>query len=267
MNNERLIGYVLLGIGALVLLSRISNDNGWIWVGLVAVGFLIAYARQERYSFLVVGSIVAGLAVGLMFSSWGALLISLGIGFFAIDRVEPRESRWPLTVSGTLVALGLLIGLLEVRLWGAILLAILLVALGAYLLYKSQDEPDDNWVKVERDPTGDRAKRSGQDDVVSRSPKDLAAEPSSMPTTTLSEDAPRSSADSSRDARYARLEAWRRETAASEGRAAYLIFNNATLEQIAERNPVDKEELMNIKGVGPVKLERYGDEVIRVLKA
>src|SRR5204863_9182719 len=48
---------------------------------------------------------------------------------------------------------------------------------------------------------------------------------------------------------------------------AYVVFHNATLAEIAGRRPRDLSELGTVPGVGPTKLERYGDEVLAVLGA
>ncbi|WP_041947125.1 HRDC domain-containing protein [Truepera radiovictrix] len=67
-------------------------------------------------------------------------------------------------------------------------------------------------------------------------------------------------------ARLERLEAWRRETAAAEGTPAYIVLRNETLEQLAVHNPQTLAELGEVKGIGPVKLERYGEALLRVLR-
>ena len=46
---------------------------------------------------------------------------------------------------------------------------------------------------------------------------------------------------------------------------AYVIFHDKTLEEIAELLPKDWADLASISGVGPTKLERYGDEVLAVV--
>ena len=45
------------------------------------------------------------------------------------------------------------------------------------------------------------------------------------------------------------------------------MFSNATLEEIAARQPRTLAELARVSGVGLAKLERYGEEVLRVLAA
>ena len=66
-------------------------------------------------------------------------------------------------------------------------------------------------------------------------------------------------------ARLERLEIWRQETAEAEGRAPYLILNNQTLIELADANPQTREELQAIRGIGPVKLDRYGEQLLEVL--
>jgi DNA helicase-2/ATP-dependent DNA helicase PcrA len=62
-----------------------------------------------------------------------------------------------------------------------------------------------------------------------------------------------------------RLKAWRKSRAKADGVPAYVIFHDKTLEEIAELLPKDWADLASISGVGPTKLERYGDEVLAVV--
>ena len=66
---------------------------------------------------------------------------------------------------------------------------------------------------------------------------------------------------------FDRLKAWRRSRAQADGVPAYVVFHDATLEEIAERKPQDWADLAAISGVGPAKLERYADEVLAVIGA
>jgi DNA helicase II / ATP-dependent DNA helicase PcrA len=47
---------------------------------------------------------------------------------------------------------------------------------------------------------------------------------------------------------------------------AFVVFTDATLTAIAERVPADVGALASINGVGPAKLERYGTDVLDLLK-
>ncbi|MDD0811150.1 DNA helicase RecQ [Curvibacter sp. RS43] len=64
--------------------------------------------------------------------------------------------------------------------------------------------------------------------------------------------------------RFESLKAWRTEVAREHNLPAYVIFHDATLAAIAERQPATLEELQGISGLGARKLEAYGAEVLRV---
>ena len=59
-------------------------------------------------------------------------------------------------------------------------------------------------------------------------------------------------------------EAWRAEVAREHNLPAYVIFHDATLAAIAERNPDSLDDLQGISGMGAKKLQAYGAEVLRV---
>jgi ATP-dependent DNA helicase UvrD/PcrA len=61
------------------------------------------------------------------------------------------------------------------------------------------------------------------------------------------------------------LRGWRTERARRDGMPAYIVFPDATLEQIVARLPRTMVRLAQVRGVGPTKLDRYGDEVLAVL--
>ncbi|WP_426003380.1 ATP-dependent DNA helicase UvrD2 [Paenarthrobacter sp. NyZ202] len=61
------------------------------------------------------------------------------------------------------------------------------------------------------------------------------------------------------------LRQWRRTEAQSADVPAYVVFTDATLTAIAEARPSSLEELSALAGVGPSKLERYGEAVLAVL--
>lgn len=62
------------------------------------------------------------------------------------------------------------------------------------------------------------------------------------------------------------LRAKRTEIAREQGVPPYVIFHDATLMQIAELKPESLDQLANIDGVGPAKLEKYGQAFLSVLK-
>jgi DNA helicase-2/ATP-dependent DNA helicase PcrA len=61
------------------------------------------------------------------------------------------------------------------------------------------------------------------------------------------------------------LAAWRKQRAQADAVPAYVVFHNTTLEAIAGVKPRSIDELARVPGVGPAKLDRYGDEVLAVV--
>jgi DNA helicase II / ATP-dependent DNA helicase PcrA len=76
----------------------------------------------------------------------------------------------------------------------------------------------------------------------------------------------KSSNELSDDPVVQRLRDWRLQRAREDGVPAYVVFDNKTLEAIAERAPSDHDELAAISGVGPKKLDQYADEVLALLR-
>jgi len=48
---------------------------------------------------------------------------------------------------------------------------------------------------------------------------------------------------------------------------AYVVLHDATLRELAALRPRTRDELAGVKGFGPVKLDRYGDDLLAVLSA
>ncbi|MEP6298456.1 MAG: HRDC domain-containing protein, partial [Ilumatobacter sp.] len=74
---------------------------------------------------------------------------------------------------------------------------------------------------------------------------------------------PTADLDASASARFERLKSLRTELAA--GKPAYVVFDNKTLAAIARTAPTTKQELARISGVGPAKLDRYGDAFVELI--
>ena len=62
------------------------------------------------------------------------------------------------------------------------------------------------------------------------------------------------------------LKHWRRERAKADGVPPYVILHDAHLEVIASRLPGSLRELAPCPGIGPTKLERYGDDILEVIE-
>ncbi len=62
------------------------------------------------------------------------------------------------------------------------------------------------------------------------------------------------------------LRAWRSAVARAEGVPAYVVLNDRELAAIAERSPRTLAELARCKGMGPIRLERWGDVILGVIE-
>jgi ATP-dependent DNA helicase RecQ len=62
------------------------------------------------------------------------------------------------------------------------------------------------------------------------------------------------------------LKSLRLHLAREKGVPAYLIFNDATLLEMAARKPKSEAELLSVPGVGPAKLEKYGRQFLALFK-
>src|SRR4029077_3212647 len=62
----------------------------------------------------------------------------------------------------------------------------------------------------------------------------------------------------------AALKAWRTARARHDAVPAYVIAHDATLEAIAEARPASIPALRRVKGMGPARLERYGEEILAI---
>jgi ATP-dependent DNA helicase RecQ len=64
---------------------------------------------------------------------------------------------------------------------------------------------------------------------------------------------------------FERLRALRRQIADSEGVPAYIVFSDAVLREMALRAPRSDRDLLAIAGVGPAKLQRYGERFLEAI--
>ncbi len=66
---------------------------------------------------------------------------------------------------------------------------------------------------------------------------------------------------------FERLRAWRLERARVDEVPAYVVLHDATLRELATAKPTSELDLAAVKGFGPTKLERYGEDVLAVIAA
>jgi len=65
---------------------------------------------------------------------------------------------------------------------------------------------------------------------------------------------------------WTRLRAWRTEIAKKHGVPAYVVFHDATLAELVRLRPQAESELRQVPGIGARKLERYGDNLLEILR-
>ena len=68
------------------------------------------------------------------------------------------------------------------------------------------------------------------------------------------------------EALWQALKTCRLELARAQGVPPYIIFNDVTLKEFIDHRPQTLAEMLGIKGVGESKLEKYGEQFLRVIK-
>lgn len=116
MSSERVLGLILVALGAMLLVVMTTNVGAEAIVAVIGAGFLIAYIATRNYGFLVPGGILSGLGTGLILASTGwsgdAVVLGLGAGFVAIAVVDLLVSKgsgawwWPLIPGSALMIIG-----------------------------------------------------------------------------------------------------------------------------------------------------------------
>lgn len=116
-------------------------------------------------------------------------------------------------------------------------------------------------------PCGDACDVCSGQDVGARAAAAIASQPKERgrkrrpggvaPTEVVAEGGTRRE-DPAADALFLRLRDLRKRLADARDLPAYVIFHDRTLREMAERRPRTREDLLDVPGVGPAKLERYG---------
>lgn len=64
---------------------------------------------------------------------------------------------------------------------------------------------------------------------------------------------------------YKELKQYRAETSKAEGNQAYVVFKNDHLEDLISKMPRSIEELANISGFGPTRIQKYGKAILEII--
>lgn len=65
---------------------------------------------------------------------------------------------------------------------------------------------------------------------------------------------------------YQALKKYRLDQSRKENVKPYFLFNNLQLEALVKSTPKSREELLKINGFGTVKCDKYGEEIIHIIK-
>ncbi len=65
---------------------------------------------------------------------------------------------------------------------------------------------------------------------------------------------------------YNTIKQWRNSAAEKENIAPYMIFGDKTIEELVEKKPQNEKELLSVFGIGTVKAEKIGSQVLRIIK-
>jgi superfamily II DNA helicase RecQ len=65
---------------------------------------------------------------------------------------------------------------------------------------------------------------------------------------------------------FKRLREWRAEKCKKEGVPPYILFTNLQLAKIAATRPTSLNALQQIKSIGNSKREKYGNEILQIIK-
>jgi hypothetical protein len=151
--NNNKVGWVLVGLGVLVLLGQMVLSNGAFLGGMVlltlASCFLFFAFWKHVYGLLIPGCIIAGLSVGVTFAGLTngvSVLWGLALGFLAITLVGGSvfnvPANWPTYVAVPLFGVGCIVALanLPAMLVGIVVwLPVLLIGAGLYLGWKQRE--------------------------------------------------------------------------------------------------------------------------------
>jgi ATP-dependent DNA helicase RecQ len=106
-----------------------------------------------------------------------------------------------------------------------------------------------------RGPRPERAERAERRSQRQRDRGDLPADPSGAAPPTPEQRAV-----------YTRLRALRTELAKEASLPAYCVFADKTLVELAKRHPTTASQMRQVPGIGPAKMEKYGEAFLEVLR-
>ena len=241
--NSQRLGYVLIGIAALLTISLIAGDGaGWLIIGAIAAGFLYFYRENRLPGLAVPGGILAGVSAGILFDSIlgfdTAFLVGLAGGFYLVTRLEPKRHAWAIYPAIALIGI-VVLNFVSDSPWVFILGTF---ALGVYFLNRNKTN------SISSSP------------ATSNIEVDLRSVEVSTPTV----EAPSSSNFHTALSRLDRLKAWRSNIALQNQIPVQDVLSDAQLEHLAHAPVSTLEGLQDTLEIG--QLVKYGQAVLAILQ-
>lgn len=146
-DRQSILGMLLVGLGAIWLLSRMGGsaleiEGGMVLLTIASVFYFFGFWRRI-YGLIIPGSILAGLSVGVTFADLTngvSVLWGLSLGFLAIyalgSALFKLRSPWPIFPAVILFAVGTIVAVASLpTFFGAafVWLPLLLIGAGLYL--------------------------------------------------------------------------------------------------------------------------------------
>jgi HRDC domain len=239
--NSQRLGYVLIGIAALLTISLLAGDGaGWLIIGAIAAGFLYFYRENQLPGLAVPGGILAGVSAGILFDSIlgfdTAFLVGLAGGFYLITRLEPKRHAWAIYPAIALIGI-VVLNFVSDSPWVFILGTF---ALGVYFLNRNKTN------------------------TISSRQADIEINLSSVETNIPVVETQTSSNFHTALSRLDRLKAWRGNIAAQNQIPVQDVLSDAQLEHLAHAPVSTLEGLQDTLEIG--QLVKYGQAVLAILQ-
>ncbi len=238
--NSQRLGYILIGIAALLTISLIAGDGaGWLIIGAIAAGFLYFYRENRLPGLAVPGGILAGVSAGILFDSIlgfdTAFLVGLAGGFYLITRLEPKRHAWAIYPAIALIGI-VVLNFVSDSPWIFILGTF---ALGVHFLNRNKSVSS------------------------SQATPNIEVNLSSIETNSPIVEAQTSSSFHTALSRLDRLKAWRGNIAAQNQIGVQDVLSDAQLEHLAHAPVSTLEALQDTLEIG--QLVKYGQAVLSIL--
>ena len=135
--------------------------------------------------------------------------------------------------------------------------------------FRAEDGREVNYKKVHLTHEG-RFPENGDLPVTLRSLEESSTSPASRTSKPRSSSGTRNASEVELSKEQSKLEkdlrSWRKSEAAKTGKPAFLVFGDKVLRALAIAAPGSLAEMNTVQGVGPEKLERYGAQVLAIVR-